>query len=477
VLRRPHLLSPGELLRLVMEHVATVLLLFLGLVQGAFLRDSTLPSLLNWAAWLEEGALVRHGLSFAVGLGRFRGDLPEHLAWFAFSALLFQYAAYLLGLQGRRPIRRSRLLLWKLLQSAMLAGVVLALVSFFARPPDFGRTAPILGYAMAVGLFWCERSLRYEAAAARPESLLLVGSGPVAAEVQAAVVGETGYRLVGRIGEDGDASDIPYLGRWSDLPDLVRDQQVDHLLLADTPPDAEALGSVVSARLVGLAVSGAREFAESISGQVLENDPGVEFVTAGTSTAYGAISRLLDVLASGLGLLILTPLLLLVGLIVRLGSGGPVFFHQERIGRGGRPYVCWKFRTMNADAEKQGPAWSPAGDPRVTPLGRFLRRWRIDELPQLWNVLRGEMAFVGPRPEQRVFVERLGKQLAHYELRHLVRPGITGWAQVKLPYAGTDEDSRRKLRFDLYYIKHRSPTMDLAILFDTIRVVLSGRGR
>ena len=132
---------------------------------------------------------------------------------------------------------------------------------------------------------------------------------------------------------------------------------------------------------------------------------------------------------------------------------------------------------MRKDAEAQGPAWSPLTDPRVTRFGRFLRRWRVDELPQLWNVLRGDMAFVGPRPEQPYFVEQLSKQLPYYYLRHVVRPGLTGWAQVRHPYGSTEDAARHKLRFDLFYIKHRSPYLDLAILFDTVRVVLLGQGR
>jgi lipopolysaccharide/colanic/teichoic acid biosynthesis glycosyltransferase len=147
------------------------------------------------------------------------------------------------------------------------------------------------------------------------------------------------------------------------------------------------------------------------------------------------------------------------------------------VGFGGRRYRCLKLRTMRPDAEADGPSWSSETDARIEPVGRLLRRWRIDEIPQLVNVLRGDMAFVGPRPEQPHFVARLTEILPHYSLRHLVRPGLTGWAQVRAPYGASEDDSRKKLRFDLFYIKHRSPYLDLAILFDTIRVVQQGKGR
>ena len=190
----------------------------------------------------------------------------------------------------------------------------------------------------------------------------------------------------------------------------------------------------------------------------------------------GAVDRAVDVVLS-LGLLVLTlPLMLLTALVVRLDSPGPVLYRQVRVGQHGRPFTLLKFRSMKVDAEARGPAWAAQSDPRVTRVGSFMRRTRIDELPQLLNVLRGEMSFIGPRPERPHFVEQLAEIIPHYRERALVKPGLTGWAQVNFPYGASVEDARMKLSYDLYYVKHRSLLLNLLILFATVRVILFQEG-
>jgi lipopolysaccharide/colanic/teichoic acid biosynthesis glycosyltransferase len=166
-----------------------------------------------------------------------------------------------------------------------------------------------------------------------------------------------------------------------------------------------------------------------------------------------------------------------MALAVKLTSPGPVLYRQKRVGRYGVLFDCYKFRTMRADAEAEaGPIWAGDDDPRITPVGRFLRRARLDEIPQLWNVLRGDMGFVGPRPERPEFVEWLSREVPYYHLRHIVRPGLTGWAQVRYQYGASLEESKEKLRYDLYYIKNISLSLDLLIVLHTIKIVLLGRG-
>ena len=191
----------------------------------------------------------------------------------------------------------------------------------------------------------------------------------------------------------------------------------------------------------------------------------------------GAAHRGLD-LTGALTLLLLTlPLLLLVALAIKLDSPGPVFYRQERVGRGGRLFSLFKFRSMGVDAEAGGaPQWASKQDPRVTRVGRLIRLTRIDEIPQVLNVLRGDMALVGPRPERPAFVEQLGRLIPHYDERACVRPGITGWAQVNYPYGASVEDARMKLTYDLYYVQHRGLRLDLRILLATVRVVLFQEG-
>ena len=188
------------------------------------------------------------------------------------------------------------------------------------------------------------------------------------------------------------------------------------------------------------------------------------------------LRRLISITVSFIGLTICLPFIPFIILAVRLSSPGPIFFRQTRVGLRGRHFSVIKFRTMRQDAEAGGAVWATKNDPRVTPLGMFMRKTRIDEIPQLWNVLRGEMGFVGPRPERPEFVQWLTNEIPFYELRHMIRPGITGWAQVRYQYGATLEETKQKLEYDLYYVKHLSVGLDLLIMFETIKTIILRRG-
>jgi sugar transferase (PEP-CTERM system associated) len=188
------------------------------------------------------------------------------------------------------------------------------------------------------------------------------------------------------------------------------------------------------------------------------------------------LRRLVSITVSFIGLAVCLPFIPFIILAVRLSSPGSIFFRQTRVGLRGRPFSVIKFRTMRQDAEAQGAVWASRNDPRVTTLGRFMRKTRIDEIPQLWNVLRGEMGFVGPRPERPEFVQWLSNEIPFYELRHMIRPGITGWAQVRYQYGASLEETKQKLEYDLYYIKHLSLGLDLLIMFETIKTIVLRRG-
>lgn len=187
--------------------------------------------------------------------------------------------------------------------------------------------------------------------------------------------------------------------------------------------------------------------------------------------------RLLDLLFAMLIGIFAAPVIILAAIIVKLESKGPIFFIQERIGEGNKKFNIVKFRSMTIDAEKDGPQWASKNDNRVTKFGKIMRATRIDELPQLWNVLRGEMSFVGPRPEREFFIQQLEKEIPYYNLRHTVKPGLTGWAQVMYPYGASVEDAYRKLQYDLYYIKHHSIPFDVKVLLKTVTIVIFGKGR
>jgi sugar transferase (PEP-CTERM system associated) len=196
-----------------------------------------------------------------------------------------------------------------------------------------------------------------------------------------------------------------------------------------------------------------------------------------TSLLRRVAQRSLDILVSVLGLVIASPLMPIVALLIKLDSPGPILYRQERVGKDGQPFQIIKFRSMGVDAEQDAaPQWAELKDPRVTRIGRILRGTRIDELPQLLNVLKGEMSLVGPRPERPAFVSAFARQIPFYEVRHSLRPGITGWAQINYKYAASLEDTKRKLEYDLFYVKNHSVFLDLAIMLQTLRIILWQQG-
>jgi exopolysaccharide biosynthesis polyprenyl glycosylphosphotransferase len=234
-----------------------------------------------------------------------------------------------------------------------------------------------------------------------------------------------------------------------------------------------------SSALAGISVRAFTNVYEEHTGRlpVVHLAEGWELRTPASRTAsYQSSKRLFDFVSALVTSPIWIPLALVIGALVRVSSPGPIIFSQLRAGRGDVPFTLYKFRTMAADAEQDGPSFARPDDQRITRLGRFLRRSRLDELPQLWNVLRGDLSIVGPRPEQLPFVEQFEKEIPFYSQRHLIRPGVTGWAQVRYGYADDKADTMEKLTYDLYYVKNMSPWLDLHVLGESVWTVLSGNG-
>ncbi len=233
-------------------------------------------------------------------------------------------------------------------------------------------------------------------------------------------------------------------------------------------------------RLRGVVIENSSELLERLSGKLQLDglNPSLLIFTDGfrMSSLQQLFRRLLSLAVSFTALLICLPFIPFIILAVRLSSPGPIFFSQTRVGQRGHLFTVYKFRTMRQDAETSGAVWATKNDPRVTPIGGFMRKTRLDEIPQLWNVLRGEMAFVGPRPERPEFVQWLSQEIPFYDLRHMIRPGITGWAQVRYQYGASLEETRRKLEYDLYYVKHQSIGLDLLVMFETVKTILLRRG-
>jgi sugar transferase (PEP-CTERM system associated) len=315
------------------------------------------------------------------------------------------------------------------------------------------------------------------------ERVYLLGDGERAKRLRECIRtrAELGMDIVGWSGEasNGDATREAFGGV---LRELAARGSVDRVIVAlkdrrSTMPVNELL----DLRLKGIRVDDGTALLEKIFGQVEVDELHPSWLIFGEGFRLTQPHRFLRPVVSvsvALILSILTlPLIPIIVIVIKLSSPGPVLYRQSRVGLRGRVFKCSKFRTMRRDAEADsGPTWASDDDPRITKVGKFLRYTRLDEIPQLWNVLRGEMEFVGPRPERPEFVEWLTREIPYYQLRHTVAPGVTGWAQVCYKYGNTIEDAKEKLRYDLFYIKNMSISLDLWILFQTIKTVLFGKG-
>jgi sugar transferase (PEP-CTERM system associated) len=266
------------------------------------------------------------------------------------------------------------------------------------------------------------------------------------------------------------------------LMEVVKRQKVHRVIVA--MPDRRGtipMEELLQLRMQGVKIEEATSWLEKISGKIEVENLYPSWLVFGQgfrrSTTFIVVRRVVSIMISLIGLGLTAPLFPLIMLAIRLDSEGPIFYSQTRVGKAGEVFRVVKFRTMRQDAEAaNGPQWADNNDPRVTRVGKFLRSSRLDEIPQLWCVLKGDMAFVGPRPERPEFIERLSREIPFYGVRHMVRPGLTGWAQVKYKYGSTIKDAREKLQYDLYYIKNASIGLDLLIMFLTVKIVLLRRG-
>jgi sugar transferase (PEP-CTERM system associated) len=321
------------------------------------------------------------------------------------------------------------------------------------------------------------------------ENILVMGSGEPARLMGEEILKQErmGFRLVGYVGDPeargpqgGGTERI--LGDYSQVVELTRANRVRRLVVAITERrGGYPVDSLLDLRVRGCKVIEWASFYEKLSGRIpIDNlSPSYFIFQEGFSKSRALlVSRRIVSLSFAAGLLLLLfPLVVITAILIKIDSPGPVFYTQKRVGNKGKVFDILKFRSMRVDAEQNGsPQWAVRNDPRVTRVGKFIRATRLDELPQLINVLRGDLDIVGPRPERPKFVEELNKLIPYYTLRHTVKPGLTGWAQVMFYYSGTIEESKKKLQYDLFYIKNMSIKLDFLVLFRTIKIVLLGRG-
>jgi len=420
------------------------------------------------------------------------GDGPSILKTLLLAGVT-QTCLYVADLYDFRVVADRRELFVRILQALGSASFVLAVVYFFLPNTMVGRGIFTLAVILIIVFVASWRILFgwLDQRMAPRERLLLVGTNDAAVTLARELHErrqELGVSIVGFVDPDPAKVGQPVvnpgvIGAVEDIPAIVRSRNVDRVVVSLT----DARGKLPMNRLLEMKLAGGVTFDhlasvyEEYTGKIaVENlRPSWMIFSDGfkksRSIEFG--KRTLDLVVASVMFVLLLPVMLLVGLAVKLSSAGPALYHQKRVGLNGKVFLVHKFRSMRTDAEaKTGAVWAQANDTRVTSVGRFLRRTRLDELPQLWNVLRGDMSLVGPRPERPEFVAELTEKIPFYGFRHVVRPGLTGWAQVRYTYGASVEDALEKLQYDLFYIKHLGISFDIFVMLSTLKIVVLRRG-
>jgi len=404
--------------------------------------------------------------------------------------LIYFMSFYLLDVYSFDLGFRSVRYLYRFLAANAAAATAVSAAFFFLPYIKTGRGVLLITTAMAA-FFTFSWRLLFEVVfgrfLGRVKNMLIVDAGPAGRALCAAVHGRFDYRVSGFLDDDpmtwGARHSPTVLGGTEMLSDENLTRNISTVVMdISQMKNPDTLKRALQCKLRGILVYDLPTFYEDVMGKLpveymddrsLVGNPLVG-VRRNTYNLKG--KRVLDIAFSVLGLLLSLPITLPAAAAIKLESKGPVFYRQRRTGYRNRTFEAVKFRSMTVDAEQNGAVWAGQNDARVTKVGRLIRKYRIDEIPQMWNVLRGEMSFIGPRPERPEFVVTLEKKIQYYSLRHSVKPGITGWAQVNYPYGASEEDALEKLKYDLYYINYLSPALDFHILLRTVKIVLFGRG-
>jgi sugar transferase (PEP-CTERM system associated) len=442
-------------------------------------------------------ALILSGAIYAGVNARFidGGVIPAGLTPLLPKALTF--TAVMLGLMTASGLYDLewqggvRALLQRLGLSFGLGLVTMSLLFYFFPALLVGRGAFLLSFGLALLGILFSRALfiRWAQVGALKTRALVIGTGSRAAHVEALLAHRgpaSNTQVIGYLPMGGSHHFVDHariLDTQETLSELAARLQINEIILAvrDRRGGGMPVQDLLTCKLRGIRIVELSSFFERENGHLQIDSMNASWMILAEGFHQGivrdTVKRLFDLLVSAIMLAICLPIMALTALLIKLESPGPVLYRQERVGQGGRSFTILKFRSMCVDAEKDGkPRWARQNDNRVTLTGRFIRRTRIDELPQVFNVFFGDMSFVGPRPERPYFVQDLTQKIPYYGVRHTVKPGITGWAQVRYPYGATDEDAMHKLQYDLYYVKNQSLFLDLMILFQTAQVVLWGKG-
>ncbi|MCP9492850.1 MAG: TIGR03013 family PEP-CTERM/XrtA system glycosyltransferase [Pyrinomonadaceae bacterium MAG19_C2-C3] len=409
----------------------------------------------------------------------------------ALAAVFCIAAFYLFDLYDFARMHDRRELVLRLIQALGLAWIALAVIFYLVPQLMLGRGVALIALPLALFVMVAWRAAVHWLMGhpSMGERLVVVGSGDAAIEIAREVISrrDMGFRVVGfvdnRPGLIGKSLINPrVIGLTNELGDIIKRERIDRVIVAM----GERRGQFPTDQLLSLSLSGGVQIEESaafyerLTGRVqldMLRPSWLIFSGRKRQARTSHIARMTMHRGVALiGAIVSLPICLITIILIKLESKGAVLYAQERVGLNGKPFTVLKFRSMRADAEKDGPVWARTEDERVTRVGRFIRKVRIDEIPQFWNILKGDMNFVGPRPERPHFVRQLAEEIPFYDQRHLVAPGLTGWAQIKYPYGATVEDARQKLQYDLYYIKNQSLMLDAIIIFETVKTILFGHG-
>ena len=413
---------------------------------------------------------------------------PNTALRFGLVVLAAGLALYYNDLYSPHVVSRRNELAIRVFHALGIACVALGILYYFAPDSSLGRGIAVLA-APAILLFTLSsRLISTDLMLRGPERVLVVGTAPAGISLVREIIRrrELNLKVVGFLDERGEnigksLVNPGIIGAVRDLDEIVIKEKIDRVVLALAERRGQTpVRQLLQLKFQGIGVEDAHTINEKIMGRItLEHlSPSWLILSEGfrKSKLLVIAKRTVDFAVSFVALVLTLPIMALVALAIWIETGTPILFRQERTGLGGRTFEILKFRSMRQDAEAAGPAWAADADPRVTRVGRIIRKFRLDELPQIINVFRGEMSLVGPRPERPYFCSMLEQTTPYFILRHSVRPGITGWAQIKYQYGGTIEQAKTKLEYDLFYIKHLSLLLDLAILFGTAKVILSGHG-
>ena len=320
-----------------------------------------------------------------------------------------------------------------------------------------------------------------------PNNVLIIGTGDTAHKVTEIIGNDssrTGQKIIGYIAvrDRVVVDENMLLGRLNDLEQVVQNHIVNEVIIAVDDMDNDMIFSIANRLIVsGVDVKFAPRLFEVVTGHVsftnVTAEPLVDITSSRMPAWQQSVKRFFDIASSAIAMIILLPVYLYVAVRVKLGSKGPIFYKQERIGYEGRPFMIYKFRTMYVDAESKGPQLSQVGDPRITPFGHVMRKYRLDELPQFWNIIKGDMSIVGPRPERRYYIEQIERIAPYYCLVYKVRPGLLSWGPIKIGYSDTIEKMVERLRYDIIYMDNMTIQTDIKILYYSIGVILRGKGQ